>query len=104
GSAVHSSVAFDLTITSLFSPLLVGRCVELVPEEQGIEALASTLQHRGDFSLIKITPAHLDMLNQYLSTADLAPTVGALIIGGEALLGESLAFWRLHAPSTRLIN
>ena len=27
-----------------------------------------------------------------------------LVIGGEALLAEQLAFWRQHAPSTRLIN
>src|SRR6185312_9136535 len=104
GSVVHSSIAFDLTITSLFPPLLVGRRVLLVPEERGVEALASTLQQGEDVSLIKITPAHLEMLNQHLSTDAIAPVVGALIIGGEALLGENLTFWRTQAPSTRLIN
>ncbi len=32
---VHSPVSFDLTVTSLFLPLLAGRSVELVPEERG---------------------------------------------------------------------
>src|SRR5689334_8177653 len=33
GAPVYSSLGFDLTITGLFSPLLVGRPVVLVPQE-----------------------------------------------------------------------
>jgi hypothetical protein len=34
-------LGFDLTVTSLFPPLLGGRTVTLVPETQGIEALSA---------------------------------------------------------------
>jgi amino acid adenylation domain-containing protein len=104
GSAVHSSIAFDLTITSLFAPLAVGRSVMLIPEAEGIERLASALSTPNDFSLIKITPAHLDLLGQLLPPEEANGKTRALIIGGEELRSESLEFWRTHSPSTRLIN
>jgi amino acid adenylation domain-containing protein/non-ribosomal peptide synthase protein (TIGR01720 family) len=104
GSAVHSSIAFDLTITSLFAPLAVGRSVMLIPEAEGIERLATALSTPNDFSLIKITPAHLELLSQLLSPEKANGKTRALIIGGEELRSESLEFWRTHSPSTCLIN
>ncbi len=104
GSAVHSSIAFDLTITSLFAPLAVGRSVMLIPEAEGIERLASALSTPNDFSLIKITPAHLELLSQLLPPEKANGKTRALIIGGEELRSESLEFWRTHSASTRLIN
>jgi amino acid adenylation domain-containing protein/non-ribosomal peptide synthase protein (TIGR01720 family) len=104
GSPVHSSIGFDLTITSLFSPLLVGRSVALLPEDQGMESLAASLRDGQNFSLLKITPAHLELLSQLLTAEKAEGSVKALVIGGEALWGESLVFWRDHAPATRIIN
>ena len=104
GAPVHSSIGFDLTITSLFSPLLVGRRVVLLPEHHGVDALSALLRREKDFSLIKITPAHLEVLSQELQPGEAARCAGAFIIGGEALWGEQLTFWCAHAPGTRLIN
>jgi amino acid adenylation domain-containing protein len=102
GAPVHSSISFDLTITSLFAPLMVGRSVFLVGD--GIQALAQALLERENYSLVKITPAHLRALAELLPPEQVAGRVRALIIGGEALHLESLSFWREHAPATRLIN
>jgi len=102
GAPVHSSISFDLTITSLFSPLMVGRSVFLVAD--GIENLVEALLARDNYSLVKITPAHLRALAELMPADEVAGRVRALIIGGEALNMESLAFWRAHADSTRLIN
>ncbi|GAB1541056.1 hypothetical protein NUACC21_37260 [Scytonema sp. NUACC21] len=104
GSPVHSSLAFDLTVTSLFSSLIVGRSVLLIPDDKGVEALGAALQADGDFSLIKITPAHLEVVNQQLSPEVVAGRTRTLVIGGEALFARTLAFWQTNAPSTRLIN
>ncbi|MEH2232807.1 MAG: amino acid adenylation domain-containing protein [Nostoc sp.] len=104
GAPVNSSIGFDATITSLFSPLLVGQKVVLLPEEQEIEALSGALRSYSNFSLVKITPAHLDILNQLLVNNEAEGQARALIVGGEALSGKSLSFWRSYAPSTRLIN
>lgn len=102
GAPVHSSISFDLTITSLFSPLMVGRTVFLVPD--GIDNLVEALLARDNYSLVKITPAHLRALAEMMPKDEVAGRVRALIIGGEALHMESLSFWRANAPATRLIN
>ncbi|GCF10053.1 non-ribosomal peptide synthetase/type I polyketide synthase [Dictyobacter arantiisoli] len=104
GAPVHSSIGFDLTITSLFSPLIAGKSVVLLSEEPGGEALRRALCARKDFSLVKVTPAHLEILTQQLSVEQAQESTRALIIGGEALHGEDLVFWQNDLPDVRLIN
>jgi amino acid adenylation domain-containing protein len=104
GAPVHSSIGFDLTVTSMFTPLLSGRSVILLPEEDGVESLSKALQADGDFSLVKITPSHLEALSRLLSPEKAAGRARALIIGGEALSGEALKYWRRNSPQTRLVN
>src|SRR5947209_11943604 len=104
GTLVHSPLGFDLTITSLFSPLLVGQKMILLPEDQGIEALHTALYTSSDLTLLKITPSHLKMLSKESSAQEAAGRARALIVGGEALLGEDISFWQTCAPATRLIN
>lgn len=101
---VHSSLGFDLTVTSLFAPLVSGSAAVLLPEEAGVEALAELLFREGGFSLVKITPAHLGLLADLMPEGKSTERVGSLVIGGEELFGASLAHWRQHAPETRLIN
>ncbi|HYW73053.1 MAG TPA: amino acid adenylation domain-containing protein, partial [Pyrinomonadaceae bacterium] len=101
GAQVHSSASFDLTVTSLFAPLLVGKSLFLLPD--GIGALAASLVER-DYSFLKITPAHLIALAELMPAYQFAGRVRALIVGGEPLHLESLTDWRQHAPATRLIN
>jgi amino acid adenylation domain-containing protein len=104
GTPVHSPISFDLTVTSLFAPLLAGRCVWLPPESHGGAALHQALLEHRDFSLVKLTPAHLEALSHALPALDAAGRTRALVVGGEELKAESLAFWREYAPETRLIN
>jgi amino acid adenylation domain-containing protein len=104
GAPVHSSIAFDLTITGLFAPLLVGRATWLLPENASIEALSTLLRQETDFSLIKITPAHLQLLSQQLRPEDVAGRTRMFVIGGENLTAEVIAFWEKFAPDTVLIN
>ncbi|HEY0602810.1 MAG TPA: amino acid adenylation domain-containing protein [Herpetosiphonaceae bacterium] len=104
GAPVHSPIGFDLTVTSLFTPLLCGRSVWLLPQPQPVEALADRLKAQADYSLVKLTPAHLDLLRLVLPPDTLAGQARAFVIGGEALHYETIALWRQHAPATRLIN
>jgi amino acid adenylation domain-containing protein len=104
GAPVHSPVGFDLTVTSLLCPLVAGRGVKLIPEDEGVEGLSKALLEARNFSLVKITPSHLEVLRQWLPEDKLAGRVNALIIGGEALFAEAISYWRTHAPETRLIN
>ncbi len=104
GAPLHSSISFDATITSWFTPILVGKSVTLVEEGNEIEALAALLQSEKNFSLIKITPAHLDALSHLLPEGAAATSARAFVIGGEALFGKHLSFWHRNAPCTRMIN
>jgi amino acid adenylation domain-containing protein/non-ribosomal peptide synthase protein (TIGR01720 family) len=103
-SVIHSSLSFDLTVTSLFPSLLTGGCITLVPEDQDMTYLRDILRQGNDFSLLKITPAHLSLLNQMLDPEEMPGVARALVIGGEALQGDSLNAWRKYAPATRIIN
>jgi amino acid adenylation domain-containing protein len=101
---VHSSVSFDLTVTSLYTPLLSGGKVELLPEDIGAQSLLAALLRTGDRSLVKITPAHLELLSQQISPQEAKGMTRAFVIGGENLLAEKLELWRGSASATRLIN
>lgn len=101
---VHSSISFDLTVTSLYPALLAGGQVELLPESVGAQNLLAALRQRNDRNLVKITPAHLEALSLQLSPDEVAGMTKTFVIGGENLLAESLRLWRDHAPGTRIIN
>ncbi|MBP2478951.1 amino acid adenylation domain-containing protein/non-ribosomal peptide synthase protein (TIGR01720 family) [Crossiella equi] len=83
---VHSSVAFDMPVTTLFTPLVTG----------GRVRFAELGAHSPD--LLKITPSHLRLL------ADLPATARDLVIGGEALDGETVQRWRDRHPGARVVN
>jgi amino acid adenylation domain-containing protein/non-ribosomal peptide synthase protein (TIGR01720 family) len=105
GALVHSPLGFDLTVTGLFPPLIAGACVALAPEGQGLDALPASLRANAGLSLVKITPAHLDLLAAMTPPGENASALtDALVVGGEALHAESLAFWRERAPATRIFN
>ena len=104
GAPVHSSLTFDLTVTSLFLPLLVGRAVYLLPPESSVEALSDACCAQNNFSLIKITPSHLALLGQYLEVRRQVQGTKLFVIGGEQLFTDKLALWRELAPETNFIN
>jgi len=104
GAPVHSPLSFDLTVTSIFAPLLTGKSVFLLQEYGGVENLAEALSKRGGFSLVKLTPAHLEALNRLSDTRPPAGQTRTLVIGGEALMNETISSWRAHMPQTKIVN
>ncbi|MBQ1017583.1 amino acid adenylation domain-containing protein [Micromonospora sp. D93] len=102
---LHSSVGFDLTVTSLLVPLVSGATVLMLGEHLGPEALGEALRRqRPAFGLVKITPAQLDLVNHQLGPAEMADRTRCFVIGGENLRADQVAPWRTHAPDTALIN
>ncbi|HKH59342.1 MAG TPA: AMP-binding protein, partial [Flavitalea sp.] len=104
GAPINSSIAFDATVTSFFAPLLTGKRVLLLPEKEEIDALAAVLLSRQQFSLVKITPAHLEILRHLFADQELDGQTNSFVIGGEALSAATIELWRKRARSTRLIN
>ncbi|MFI5735097.1 amino acid adenylation domain-containing protein [Kribbella sp. NPDC051587] len=83
GALVHSSVAFDMPVTTLFTPLLAGGHVRFGELE-------------GTTGLLKVTPSHLRLMN--------LPSAQNLVVGGEALDAEVLRHWRAANPSALIVN
>ncbi len=104
GAPVHTSIGFDLTLTSVFGPLLAGKPVLLLPEFTGIEPLVNAVASQADFSFIKLTPAHLDMLNEMLQGVQVKGGVRRLVVGGDALWTRTLDYWRRNGPTVHLVN
>ncbi len=101
---VHSSIAFDLTVTALWVPLIAGGRVELLADDVGGLNLLEALRRKKGRSLVKITPAHLALLAEQLGPSEASDLTNVFVIGGENLRAESLQRWRDEAPNTRLIN
>jgi amino acid adenylation domain-containing protein/non-ribosomal peptide synthase protein (TIGR01720 family) len=104
GAPLHTSIAFDLTLTTLFCPLAAGRPLTIVPEDDGLEGLAEFLRSRPGFSFLKITPAHSYALAELLREDDLDGAARYVVIGGEALRRNVVRFWQSHAPSCVVVN
>ncbi|WP_137936793.1 non-ribosomal peptide synthetase [Chitinivorax sp. B] len=103
GNPMHSSIAFDATITSLYVPLITGKQLFIVPEDNEIEQLGAVWSEQAALTLAKITPAHVELLSKTLPTQAASHTA-VLVLGGEALHANALRFWRDHAPAVRVIN
>ena len=99
---LHTPVCFDMAVANIFLPLLTGSRIVLAPTGPGVDGPANLLT-RQQFSLVKLTPSHLQALSVMLP-AEAASSAEVLLIGGEALSGEMLAFWSRHAPETIVIN
>ena len=81
--ALYSTIAFDLTITSLFTPLVCGGAIA-VYGDTGENALLDAYKD-GRASVIKVTPAHLSILERMPKNEKFLRAVKVIIVGGEAL-------------------
>ena len=57
-----------------------------------------------NYSLVKLTPAHVQLLATQLAEQEAMNLTCALVIGGENLLAETVKWWREHFPQTKLFN
>src|SRR5262249_24167933 len=79
--ALYSSLAFDLTVTSIYTPLITGNQV-VVYRRRGIEPPLEEILTRGGVGVLKLTPSHLSFVKERDNRLS---SVNRLIVGGEAL-------------------
>ncbi|QOW18806.1 amino acid adenylation domain-containing protein [Lysobacter ciconiae] len=104
GAVVSSSIAFDATVTSLITPLLCGGTVRLLAEGQEVDGLVDAVQDPRGCGLVKITPAHLEILGRRLQASGARSHVGVFVVGGEALPVSTVQLWREIQPGVRIVN
>ncbi len=92
--ALHSAIGFDLTLTSIFAPLMTGGKIKVYPGKLAVlDVFADNA-----VDVVKLTPAHLRLALE----TDLQPgSIRALVLGGEAL-STSLASHAKAALGTQL--
>lgn len=101
--ALFSSIAFDLTVTSLFLPLIAGGTSYVYPEStNGPDLAILDVIHDNKVDFIKLTPSHLALL----SNDDLKGSkIRQMIVGGEDFKTELAS--RIQAavgPQLRIYN
>jgi amino acid adenylation domain-containing protein len=104
GAALHSPVSVDLTITSLFAPLLGGTAVDLLPEDPGIESLRRSVRKDAGYSFVKLTPTQLKLLAECIDLNNASGWTRCLIVGGEQLTSDHLDPWRTIDPPVKVVN
>ncbi|WP_415954487.1 non-ribosomal peptide synthetase [Streptomyces sp. KLOTTS4A1] len=98
---LFTSLAFDLSNTALFLPLLVGGSMALIPDDIDHVVLREMLTASGSTAL-KLTPTHLDLISRLGLRPEGFRTV---IAGGELLRGSVAArAQEIFGPQCRIFN
>jgi amino acid adenylation domain-containing protein len=91
---LFTSIAFDLTVTSLFLPLLRGKTLYVFPQDAGIDDVLAD----GRFDSLKLTPSHCSLIERQ------APNIRVAIVGGEALTHRHVESLTSMNPDVRIHN
>ena len=82
---LFTSVSFDLTITSIFTPLITGGKIIIYKDDEK-DILVERIIADNKVDIIKLTPSHLRIINTASSLSGLSKSrIKKMIIGGEAL-------------------
>lgn len=80
---LYSSLSFDLTVTSIFTPLVSGCTIYILGNERG--NLISDVVKLPNVNIAKLTPAHLSLLKEEDNSQS---SVRKFIVGGEELKAD----------------
>ncbi|WP_281560967.1 non-ribosomal peptide synthetase [Thalassomonas sp. RHCl1] len=104
GSLVATSPAFDITVPSLFLPLMTGSMVNLFDQQQPISAIAGKLMDDSTKHwLLRMTPMHVKALLE-LFTGDLCAGKHTFVIGGEKFEADLAQALQSKFPNSQIYN
>jgi len=89
GAPLFSSVAFDLVVPNLWGPLVTGQRVFAVAQDTRPAELGRALLAGAPYSFVKLTPGHLDLLAEQLTTEQADDLAAVTVVAGEALPGTT---------------
>ncbi|MFH8609694.1 amino acid adenylation domain-containing protein [Streptomyces sp. NPDC018029] len=96
GTALFSSAAFDLGVPNLYTSLLRGRPVHLLPDGEPAE-LGARLLACGPLSFVKMAPGHLELLAEQLDPEQRRALAGLVIAAGDRFTGTLANSWLADA-------
>ncbi len=98
---LYSSLAFDLTVTSLYVPLISGRRVLVYGSKQGEFPLFAALADNQS-GVIKLTPSHLALVKDRDNSQS---SIKRIIVGGEAFeTNLALQVWQSFGEKVEIYN
>ncbi|MBG0832651.1 amino acid adenylation domain-containing protein [Planomonospora sp. ID67723] len=104
GAPLFSSIAFDMVVPNIFTPLMIGQRVHLLPPRPEPGELGGLLADGGPYSFIKLTPGHVELLVHQLDPGRAAGLAELLAIGADAFPAGILDRWLAVGGGTRALN
>ena len=111
--ALFTSLSFDLTVTSVFLPLITGGTLEIYPEPEGpVDSALMDVVNANAVDVIKLTPSHLSLLDQI----DLSGSrLRRVVVGGEdfktrlaasvsAQFGNRIEIYNEYGPTEAVVG
>ncbi|MEL7147875.1 MAG: amino acid adenylation domain-containing protein, partial [Bacteroidota bacterium] len=110
---LYSSISFDLTITSIFLPLVTGNELVIYPET-AVGLSVENVFRRDEVDLVKLTPSHLRLLLKHNLLKENS-RITKLIVGGEKLetslaediyrkMGKKVAIFNEYGPTEATVG
>ncbi len=81
---LYSSISFDLTVTSIFTPLITGNTIIVYKDETNRLPIDAVLKDNR-INIVKLTPSHLKIIRDNDLFDAATSTIRKLIVGGEEL-------------------
>ncbi|MFF4663660.1 amino acid adenylation domain-containing protein [Streptomyces sp. NPDC001282] len=103
GSALFSSPAFDMSVSSMLTPLMGGAPVHVFPHGRDLDELGAWLDRHGPFDFMELTPGHLDVIHGRAGE-DAAPVARTLVVGGETVTPRAVRQARALTGGGRVLN
>ncbi|MDR2234817.1 MAG: amino acid adenylation domain-containing protein [Chryseobacterium sp.] len=82
--SLYSSISFDLTVTSIFTPLVTGNSVIVYKEDDPVTLIEKILEDNQS-DIIKLTPSHLRIIRDIDWRQGQKSRLKKMIVGGEEL-------------------
>ncbi|WP_420574973.1 amino acid adenylation domain-containing protein [Kordia sp.] len=99
---LYTSLAFDLTVTSLFVPLVSGSELVIFDNNESINHTLGKYLTSG-ISCIKLTPAHINVINSLQLEAK-EVNIEMAIVGGDALQSNHVKILQSLNPNIKIYN
>ena len=98
---LFTSMSFDLTLTSLFSPLLRGGTLSVCENKPVDQLLRNIFAVESLVNVVKLTPSHIDLLK---AMSLVSTNVAKVIVGGEALKPHHVEVLQQLNPAIEIYN
>jgi len=108
---LYSSISFDLTVTSIFTPLISGTSIHVYPGEDKVQCIQQIFADNR-VGIIKLTPTHLKLIEHLDGKQS---KIRRMVVGGENLtsqlahtiyqnFGDDLQIFNEYGPTETVVG